>query len=88
MPYLWVHTHSAMGLLQARECMYKAEEVKRSKAVTAARTHASELEAAVARSDAEAAAGTFQQFKNNVNSLLMELKYVPPLVVFVLIAQS
>ena len=54
--------------------MYKAEEVKRSKAETVARTHASELEAAVARSDAEAAAGTFQQVKENVSSSLLELK--------------
>ena len=58
--------------------MYVAEELKRSKAVTAARAHASELEAAVAKSDAEAAAGAFQQLKDNVNGMLLELRYVRP----------
>ncbi len=56
--------------------MYEAEELKKSKAVTAVREHTSELEAAVAKSDAEAAAGAFQQVKDNVNSMLLELRYV------------
>lgn len=61
-------------VLQARERLYKAEEVKKAKALTAAREHASELEAAVAKSDAEAAAGAFRQVKDNVSSLLLELR--------------
>ena len=65
--------------MQARERLYEAEELKRSKAVIAARTHASELEAAVTKSDAEAAAGAFQQVKDNVNSTLLELRYVRPI---------
>ena len=58
--------------------MYEAEELKRKKAVTAARAHASELEAAVAKSDAEAAAGAFQQVKDEVGSALQELRYACP----------
>ncbi|CAL5224335.1 g7007 [Coccomyxa viridis] len=65
---------ATLALVEARERMYVAEELKRSKAVTAARAHASELEAAVAKSDAEAAAGAFQQLKDNVNGMLLELR--------------
>ena len=61
-------------VLQARERMHNAEEVKKAKAVTAARKHASELEATVANSDAEAAAGAFQQVKDSVSSSLVELR--------------
>ena len=61
--------------MQAREFMHQAEKEKKSRAEVATRRHASELEASVARSNAEAAAGAYDQAKANVNRVLQELRY-------------
>ena len=51
-----------------------AEKAKNAAAVSKARAHASELEAAVASSDAEAADGAFKKAKQGVSDKLVALR--------------